>query len=54
MWSWCPTQVGQVDAVFAQLTLLHMHVRYMVDPKFYRDEAEEEVRAWMLWCCVTE
>ena len=33
----------QVDAMLAQLMLLHQHMRCMVDPKFFGDEAEEEV-----------
>ena len=37
--------VGQVDAVLAQLMLLHMCMPFMVDPEFVGDEAKEEVRA---------
>ena len=52
VWSGHHIQVVQVDAVLAQLTVVHTCVRCIVDPKFYGDEAEEEVRAWMWWWCV--
>lgn len=36
---------GQVDAVLAQLMRLNMHVQCILDPEFFGDEANEEVRA---------
>ena len=39
-WNQYQIPVGQVDAVLAQLTLLHQHVRWVVDPKFYGDRVK--------------
>ena len=38
VWNQYKIPVGQVDAVLAQMMLLHQCVRCMVDPKFYKDE----------------
>ena len=44
VWSQYQIPPGQVDAFLAYLMLLHQHMKCTVDPQFYRDEDEEEVR----------
>ena len=49
-WSQYQIPVVQVNAVLAQLMLLHQCVRCVVDPEFYGDDVEEGIRMCITSC----
>ena len=59
-WNLYQVPASQVDAMLTELTLIHQHVRCVVNPEFYGDEVKEEVRLLIMGrnvvmeitCCV--